>query len=213
MLPWIEAHPVLFALLWPTVTALVTAVLKPRSVEEYAAMPPRLGAVLRLVGAIGFDVPKMLESVRQVLTGKRPGALSILAPMLLALALPLVGCTPGASSPARDTARATVLLIAEAEKAADAVCAVVAKDRADAKLAKACADAYDAGRASLLAAEGIVDAWDSADRGSYLCTLVHAVDALASVANAVKAAGGPTMPPVVVDALTLGGSLAKGCAS
>lgn len=70
MLRWIEDNPVLFAtVIWPLVTGIVTAVFRPRTPEEYAAMPPRVAAVIRFICAIGLDVPKALETIRLLLTG------------------------------------------------------------------------------------------------------------------------------------------------
>ncbi len=71
MANWIEAHPVLFAtVLWPLVSALVTWALKPRSPEQYQAMHPRVAAALKLVGALGLDVPNTLQAVRQLIRGR-----------------------------------------------------------------------------------------------------------------------------------------------
>jgi hypothetical protein len=66
---WANDNALLLAILWPALTALVTVLFKPRSPEEYAALPPRLAACLKLVGALGLDIPKMLEAAGQVLTG------------------------------------------------------------------------------------------------------------------------------------------------
>lgn len=70
---WIQANPVLFTLIiWPAVTGLITAIARKRTAEEYAAMPPRLAAVLRFIGAVGLDLPKMLQTARLVITGGVP---------------------------------------------------------------------------------------------------------------------------------------------
>lgn len=67
---WLGAHPVIWQLaLWPILSAAVTWLFKPRSPEEYAALPPRVAAGLKLIGALGFDAPKILESIAQVVTG------------------------------------------------------------------------------------------------------------------------------------------------
>lgn len=70
MMEWIEAHPVVVALLWPMLSALVTACFKPKTPEQYASMPPRLGAFLKLIGSLGIDAPNMLEAVKQGFKGK-----------------------------------------------------------------------------------------------------------------------------------------------
>lgn len=73
MLKWIEANPVLFSVVvWPLVTAIITGLFRKRTAEEYAAMPPRVAAFMRFIGAIGFDAPKALETVRLLVTGGVP---------------------------------------------------------------------------------------------------------------------------------------------
>lgn len=73
ILDWIAANPTLFALVvWPLITGVVTAIFRKPTAEEYAAMNPRWAAFRRLIGAIGLDVPKALETVRLVLTGGKP---------------------------------------------------------------------------------------------------------------------------------------------
>ncbi len=70
---WIQANPVLFSVvLWPFITAIFTQLFKPRTAAEYAAMNPRVAAVLRGIGALGIDAPKLLESLRLVVTGGLP---------------------------------------------------------------------------------------------------------------------------------------------
>lgn len=70
MLDWIERHAVLMSVvIWPLLTAIATALFKPRTPEQYAELPPRLAAFLKLVGAIGLDVPNLLEAVRQGVRG------------------------------------------------------------------------------------------------------------------------------------------------
>ena len=80
----------------------------------------------------------------------------------------LISCG-GAQSPAttpRDEARAAVLTLAEGVKVADQTCAAAALTLKNEELAKACADAYDDARTSLLAAESSIDAWDQGASGS-----------------------------------------------
>lgn len=70
---WIEAHPVLFAVvLWPLITAVVTWFTKPRTDIELALMSPRAAAFWRLVRKAGFDSKGVLDSLHTLLTGKPP---------------------------------------------------------------------------------------------------------------------------------------------
>lgn len=174
-----------------------------------------------LLGGREIPVPLLMKETAPA-TMKTPSVpplptlfMMIVVVITAAWTVSIVGCgagAQGAKSPARDYARATLILVAEATKAADGVCADLAKQKSDAKLAKTCADAYDATRASLLAAQSLVDGWESADQKSYMCTLGHGVQGLGSMASAVQSAGGK-LPPVIVDALSLGGSFVKGCSS
>lgn len=216
MLAWIEAHPVLagllFTIFWPLVTGIVTGLFKPRSAEEYAkiaAVSPRLAGFLRLVGAIGFDFPKMLEAVGQVIRGKiktPPGAGLFI---VVCFAISQVAC--GASQEmVRHAAREHTLLAADAGVKFQALCAEKARASQDLKLAEACQKAYDTSRAGLLSAEGFLDSWDAQARGSFICTMAHALDALAHGVEAYVAAGGKS-PPLIDDALAMGSSLAKAC--
>ncbi len=74
MLDFLDRHALLMGVLgsifWPTITGIVTALFKPKTPEQYAAMPKRLAAFLKFVGAIGFDVPNTLEAVRQGIANK-----------------------------------------------------------------------------------------------------------------------------------------------
>lgn len=68
---WIEAHPLLFTVvLWPLISGTVNVVLKRRTIEEYAAMPPRLAAVLMFLRSAGLDPGRSLEHIHRGLTGK-----------------------------------------------------------------------------------------------------------------------------------------------
>ena len=71
MIALLAAHPFLWTLiLFPVITFLVTQLLKPRSPEEFAAMNPRVAAFLKFVGAVGFNGPKILEAIAQMVTGQ-----------------------------------------------------------------------------------------------------------------------------------------------
>ena len=70
---WASAHPETMALVvWPVLTALVTFLFKPRTAEDYAKLPPRVAGVLRLVGALGLDVPNVLNAVRAIASAPPP---------------------------------------------------------------------------------------------------------------------------------------------
>jgi hypothetical protein len=67
---WLEAHPAIVSLvLVPLVMALVNAVLRPRTPEEYAALPPRFSAVLKFLRAVFPDPQKAAQAAAQVLSG------------------------------------------------------------------------------------------------------------------------------------------------
>lgn len=87
--PWVEAHPVFASVVfWPLVTALVTLLFKPRTPEEYAALAvnhPRLAQLLRLVGALGIDLPKVLQVLGDLAKRVRK------VPVMLLVAVGLVG--------------------------------------------------------------------------------------------------------------------------
>lgn len=72
---WIEQHAVLMSVVvWPLLTALVSGLFKPRTPEAYAELPPRLAAFLKLVGALGLDVPNVIEAVKQGVANKSKSA-------------------------------------------------------------------------------------------------------------------------------------------
>jgi hypothetical protein len=135
------------------------------------------------------------------------GGLGVLA--LALLTITLQACAGGAKEPARDTARAAVVLVAEGVRVADETCAQVGAQQKNAALLKTCADAYDTTRASLLAAESAVDAWDAGEKKDLACALAASVRGLAQIANAVTHAGAE-LPLLVTDAMTLGAAFASG---
>lgn len=70
VLDWLEAHPALVSLvLVPFVMALVNAILRPRTAEEYAALPPRLSAFLKFLRAVFPDPQKAAQAAAQVVSG------------------------------------------------------------------------------------------------------------------------------------------------
>lgn len=71
IMSWVEAHPVLFnTVLWPLVSAIALLLFKPRTPDEYARMNPRVAGFLIFLSGLGLDIPKALEGLRRVLTGK-----------------------------------------------------------------------------------------------------------------------------------------------
>jgi hypothetical protein len=93
VLAWANAHPeVMAALVWPLVTAILTLAFKPRTPEQYAAMPPRLAALLQLVAALGVDPVKAAKAVRKLVEKGPPPAAGALL-LVGGLALSSTGCT------------------------------------------------------------------------------------------------------------------------
>lgn len=92
VIAWISAHAALMALVWPILTAILTAVL-----SELAKQPTKLGAFVRLLGSMGIDGPKLVQSLRELLggsAGPKPPSTK-LPPLIAALALTfafLPGC-------------------------------------------------------------------------------------------------------------------------
>ena len=66
---FMDSHPQLAAaVVWPLLTALITWAFKPRSADELsqlAAQSPRLAKALAFVGALGVDVPALLDALRK----------------------------------------------------------------------------------------------------------------------------------------------------
>jgi hypothetical protein len=70
-LTFLEAHPALVSLiLIPAVASVVNALTRPRSPEEYSAMPPRLAAFLKLLRAVFPDPQKAVTAATQFVQGK-----------------------------------------------------------------------------------------------------------------------------------------------
>lgn len=73
---WMVSHPeFMAAIVWPLLTALVTAIFKPRSAEEYSALPPKVAAALKLLAALGLDAPKVIEAAKEIVAKKPAPAL------------------------------------------------------------------------------------------------------------------------------------------
>jgi len=120
---WVEAHPVFATVVfWPLVTAILTAVLKPRTPEQYVALAARnpswffarWAAFLQLVGATGLDPVKALKILRKFWGGKfeplpPPSGPSKLPFVVLfvgagALVTSTTGCTPAMKKLGEDLA-------------------------------------------------------------------------------------------------------------
>jgi hypothetical protein len=70
LLAWIQANPTLFTVVaWPAITAIVTAIFKPRTAAEYDKLPHWAASILRIVGALGIDVPALLKGIRMLVMG------------------------------------------------------------------------------------------------------------------------------------------------
>ena len=65
---WAKAHPELVsAFAWPILSAVVTGLFKPRTKSEYDVLIlsyPRLAKWLQAIGALGVDVPRILDLLR-----------------------------------------------------------------------------------------------------------------------------------------------------
>lgn len=140
---------------------------------------------------------------------------------LLALALVaflLGACTPAASAdsvshnPARETARAIVMLVAEGARSADELCASAGTAAKDATLLATCAKAYAVARPALLSAAAHIDTWEGIERKDVACAIGSAVRAVDGMVQALVAAG-VKIPSLIVDAVKLGGVFAGGSCS
>lgn len=135
------------------------------------------------------------------------GLLAI-AILLWLLAMATTHC--GTVTP-RETARAAVLVLAEATNQADEACAKIARERADLVLARYCEQAYTDSRTMLVGAAEGVDAWtDAAKRHDTACAIGKATRALEAWGVLLEKRKVP-IPPVVVDALRIAGAVG-GCA-
>lgn len=221
VLDYLAAHQLLWQLgALPLVTALVTWLFKPRSPEQYAALPPRVAAFLKLVAAIGWDAPKILEAIGQLVSGRARSAAAERAAkgLVIALAIGAISASSSAcqSSSAvipqtpRAKARAVVEVLADAVHEADATCASAARAKLDADLADTCAHAYDRARGVLLVAAGGIDAWGTASQGSLACDIVAGAGAAQDLLGALQA-NGVEVPAALADGLELFAALGLSC--
>lgn len=95
---WISKNPVLFSMvLWPLVTGLVTWLFKPRTPEQYAAMPSFIRSVLKLLGALGLDAPHVLEGIKELL--KLPAPAQAKTPIFATQAVKNANSLPPPAAP------------------------------------------------------------------------------------------------------------------
>lgn len=113
--------------------------------------------------------------------------------MLVVLAVSLIACRPAASPTARETVRGAVLGVANAMQYATLVCARIVVSLEDAgENAKAqglydtCERNWEAARASLNAADKLVDTWQAGSEGKIVCLAQQALDSLASTMTALR---------------------------
>ncbi len=128
--------------------------------------------------------------------------------LILSLSLLLAACS---SSQTRAQARGAVLVEAEAVKIGDKLCAQTAIEKTDLQLAKACEQAYDVARSSLIIASNGIDAWDESKKSEVVCAISRTADELAKTAKEIRARG-VAIPKLIDDALALASSLG-GCKS
>lgn len=198
---WLKANPLALVIIWPLFTAVVTFVFRAHSDEELAEYPKWFAVILKICASFGVDSRRLLDAVR----GRIDGLIIVL---VVGAMLMFSACKPSATP--RETARATVLVLADAVRQLDTACAQMATARHDVTLATRCADGYDTARASLLAAESTIDVYDSGKQGDLPCAVARAADAVQHVVDAIVAAGGKA-PAVAADALRLAPVLSVAC--
>lgn len=68
---WFEAHPVFTtAVVVPLIVGTVNQLLRPRTPEQYALLPPRIAAFLKFLRAWFPDTGRASEAAVQVITGR-----------------------------------------------------------------------------------------------------------------------------------------------
>ena len=120
-------------------------------------------------------------------------------PLLIVALTSQIGCEDAKTAP-RESARAAVIMLAKTTALADETCAMLARSKQDAQLAKKCADAYDIIRPLLIAADSGVDAWESGSKNQVACAVAKTAAALTEIVEAVQVAGG-SLPLSVSDSL------------
>ena len=84
----LKQNPALVAVLWLMLSALLTAVFGPHSPEQMAGYPSWAQKALRVTGALGIDVPKLIRVLRSL--GGGPGPLAIL--IMIWFSFTFTGC-------------------------------------------------------------------------------------------------------------------------
>jgi len=79
-LDWLRANPALAGLFVYLLTGLLTAAFKPRTPEQYAALPKPVAGFLKIASAIGLDPVKLVEALVTLLKIPGPGDGSPAAP-------------------------------------------------------------------------------------------------------------------------------------
>ena len=125
--------------------------------------------------------------------------------MLCALPLALSCCLPASAPSDRAAARGAVLAVADAVRAADAVCAAYVTDTHDRATGQVCVNAYQTARDALTTSAAVLDGLQAGDA---VCPLLAAAGQLETLVGATH---GRPLPPVVGDALTLANALKGGC--
>lgn len=229
-------------IVWPLFTAIVTSIFSKPSDEFAAKYPrlaalrripsdaginlPKLmgNVLVMLTGGRAAPVavddrptPKE-EFPPEDATKKEGRGVPPLPVIFMLLAFSMLGCGPAKSAdgvavnPARETARAIVLLVTEGARSADELCAASGAAAKDAKTLKVCADAYSVARPALLSAAAHIDTWEGIEKKDVACAVGSAVRALDGAVQAMVAAG-VKVPALISDAIKLGAAFAGGSCS
>lgn len=99
---------------------------------------------------------------------------------------------------------------ARSVKAADHLCAEVALERKDKKLADTCAHGYDVARHGLMSIEATLDAWKEGDDGRLGCEAASALRGINELGGGLSGAGLPR-PVDLGHAATVAEAIAKHC--
>lgn len=110
-----------------------------------------------------------------------------------ALSLAMCGCRPSAAPPSHETsrseARAAMSLVGYATYETHAICAARAYINRDASLAAVCEHSFNASRASLMAAQSIMDEFGDDMAHTVKCSLMDASESLQNLSGAVRSSG------------------------
>lgn len=200
VLVWTHAHPALVAM------AVLFAV---SALHDNLAKFPRLQALAKLAAGLGFDAPKVVAAVLQILTGSpsvSPNVAAIVkvVPPAAFLCVFLWGCglTPPAID-ARALARGAVETSAEAWMVAAQACETdVEEGRNDTALQAKCVGALGPARSALIAAASAIDAAESDGGGAPLTEVACDLQVVSAALDEVTSFG-VALPPSVSDAQKL----------